>query len=238
MGAMIADPELLPDHLYHPRRSPDGSSKAERFGSFCQQGRQLRHLLCTQSRLGPRRWLVPQGLHSLGLRLLEPLAHCPFTHPKCGGDVFLFPSRFMQFPGAHPSCFAPICWWCRFLAHTSFHRQFVLVLYFFLFRSIKKGQKRWLWTAMCRRTRQIVAFVIGDRSKATCLRLWTAIPDAYKHCHTFSDFWRAYREVFPAETHRCVGKETGETAHMERWNNTALATCWSLCTTDPLLFQG
>lgn len=32
----------------------------------------------------------------------------------------------------------------------------------------KKGQERWLWTAMCRRTRQIVAFVIGDRSKATC----------------------------------------------------------------------
>jgi insertion element IS1 protein InsB len=85
---------------------------------------------------------------------------------------------------------------------------------------LKKIQKRWLWTAMCRRTRQIVAFVIGDRRKATCLRLWTAIPEAYKHCHTFSDFWRAYRQVFPAETHRCVGKETGETAHMERWNNT------------------
>src|SRR6266496_1334695 len=61
---------------------------------------------------------------------------------------------------------------------------------------------------------------ICDRSKATCLRLWTAIPDEYKHCHTFSDFWIAYRQVFPAETHRCVGKETGETAHMERWNNT------------------
>jgi len=85
---------------------------------------------------------------------------------------------------------------------------------------VKKVQKRWLWTAMCRRTRQIVAFVIGDRRKATCLRLWTAIPDAYKHCHTFSDFWIAYRQVFPAETHRCVGKETGKTAHMERWNKT------------------
>jgi len=24
----------------------------------------------------------------------------------------------------------------------------------------------------------------------------------------------------PPETHRCVGKETGETAHMERWNTT------------------
>ena len=28
----------------------------------------------------------------------------------------------------------------------------------------KKDQARWLWTAMCRRTRQIVAFAIGDRS--------------------------------------------------------------------------
>ena len=85
---------------------------------------------------------------------------------------------------------------------------------------LKKADTRWLWTAMCRRTRQIVAFAIGDRSKATCLRLWQAIPDEYKHCHTFSDFWTAYQHVFPAETHQCVGKETGETAHMERWNNT------------------
>ena len=84
----------------------------------------------------------------------------------------------------------------------------------------KKEQTRWVWTAMCRRTRQIVACVIGDRSKTTCLRLWQTIPEEYKHCRTFSDFWSAYRSVFPAETHHCVGKETGETAHMERWNNT------------------
>jgi IS1 family transposase len=57
-------------------------------------------------------------------------------------------------------------------------------------------------------------------SLATCLRFWKAIPEGYKHCHTFSDFWQAYQHAFPAETHRCVGKETGETAHMERWNNT------------------
>ena len=56
--------------------------------------------------------------------------------------------------------------------------------------------------------------------KATCLHLWESIPDEDKHCHTFSDFWHAYQHVFPAETHHCVGKETGETAHMERWNNT------------------
>ena len=30
---------------------------------------------------------------------------------------------------------------------------------------LKKVVKRWLWTAMCRRARQIVAFMIGDRRK-------------------------------------------------------------------------
>jgi insertion element IS1 protein InsB len=38
--------------------------------------------------------------------------------------------------------------------------------------------------------------------------------------HGSRDCWHAYQHVFPAETHHCVGKETGETAHMERWNNT------------------
>jgi insertion element IS1 protein InsB len=83
---------------------------------------------------------------------------------------------------------------------------------------LKKEGTRWVWTAMCRRTRHIVAFALGDRSKATCLRLWKAIPDEYRHGHTFRDSWIAYQHVFPAETHQCVGKETGETAHRERWN--------------------
>ena len=84
----------------------------------------------------------------------------------------------------------------------------------------KRSNKRWLWTAMSRRTRQIVAFVIGDRSEQTCRQLWEQIPAVYRACHSFSDFWDAYALVFPKETHRCVGKGTGETNHMERWNNT------------------
>lgn len=83
-----------------------------------------------------------------------------------------------------------------------------------------KIQKRWLWIALCRRTRQVVAFVIGDRSEKTCVRLWNKIPDGYKACCSFSDFWEAYAKVFPKETHRMVGKETGQTNHVERWNNT------------------
>jgi hypothetical protein len=40
----------------------------------------------------------------------------------------------------------------------------------------QRDNERWLWTALCRRTRQIVVFVIGDRSAATCRRWWQAIP--------------------------------------------------------------
>ena len=43
-----------------------------------------------------------------------------------------------------------------------------------------KHQKRWLWVALNRRTRQIVAFVIGDRSSRTCRRLWQRIPASYR----------------------------------------------------------
>jgi len=36
----------------------------------------------------------------------------------------------------------------------------------------------------------------------------------------FSDYWSAYRAVIPSEQQRPVGKEMGEAAHIERWNNT------------------
>jgi len=85
---------------------------------------------------------------------------------------------------------------------------------------LKKGQKRWLWIALCRRTRQVVAFTIGHRSEKTCRRLWNKLPAAYKQCQAYSDFWEAYQKVWPAGQHQAVGKETGETAHVERWNNT------------------
>jgi IS1 family transposase len=87
----------------------------------------------------------------------------------------------------------------------------------------EKSNQQWLWSALCRRTRQIVAYVIGDRSINTCRRLYWKIPYEYRKCYSFSDFWKAYQAIMPEETHQCVGKESGETAHMERWYN----TCYS-----------
>ncbi len=39
----------------------------------------------------------------------------------------------------------------------------------------KRSNKRWLWVALCRRTRQVIAFVIGDRPAKTCAGLWSRI---------------------------------------------------------------
>lgn len=83
-----------------------------------------------------------------------------------------------------------------------------------------KQRVRWLWVALCRRTRQVVAYVFGDRSEATCRRLWQKVPEDYRQAFCYSDFWEAYRKVVPEEQHEAVGKETGETNHVERWNLT------------------
>jgi insertion element IS1 protein InsB len=66
----------------------------------------------------------------------------------------------------------------------------------------------------------VVAYALGKRSKKTCQRLWEAIPNSYRAGHCFTDFWAAYQAVIPEDQHTSAGKETGETAHVERWNNT------------------
>jgi insertion element IS1 protein InsB len=85
---------------------------------------------------------------------------------------------------------------------------------------MKKSNQAWIWIALCRKTRQVVAYAVGDRSEKTCRCLWESIPLAYCAGPCYSDFWKAYQAVIPEEQHTAVGKETGETAHVERWNNT------------------
>ena len=85
---------------------------------------------------------------------------------------------------------------------------------------LKKTKLAWIWIALCRKTRQVVAYAVGDRSEMTCRTLWEAIPQAYRTGHCYTDFWKAYQAVIPEEQHTAVGKETGETAHVERWKNT------------------
>ncbi|HAO20292.1 MAG TPA: IS1 family transposase, partial [Desulfobacteraceae bacterium] len=40
-----------------------------------------------------------------------------------------------------------------------------------------------------------------------------------------TDFRESYGNILPSERHRAVGKETGKTAHIERFNNTLRQRC-------------
>jgi len=83
-----------------------------------------------------------------------------------------------------------------------------------------KTHKRWLWLALCRRTRQVVAFHIGDRDSNACQQLWQRVPADYATCRLFTDAWQTYPEVLPPSQPQIVAKASGDTAHVERWYNT------------------
>jgi IS1 family transposase len=93
----------------------------------------------------------------------------------------------------------------------------------------RKGYQVWIWLALERQTRRIVGLAFGDRSAETCHQLWQSLPPDYrKRAICYSDFWEPYAIVLPSKRHRPVGKETGETAHIERFNNTLRQRCANL----------
>ena len=89
------------------------------------------------------------------------------------------------------------------------------------FTGSKKEGECWLWIALCRRTRQVVAYMLGDRSQESARWLRKCLPSDYLCRATRSDQWLSYEPAFPARTHRLCPKATGETAHAERFFCTA-----------------
>ena len=79
--------------------------------------------------------------------------------------------------------------------------------------------KKRLWLALSRETQQIIAYFIGDRTIESCKKYEEKISERYKETFKFSDLWDSYNTVFP-ENHLSVDKTSGETAHIERFNNT------------------
>lgn len=74
---------------------------------------------------------------------------------------------------------------------------------------------------MDRQTREIVGCYGGDRSRESAKKLWESLPSVYRqYAVAYTDFWVSYEKVIPRKRHRAVGKETGQTNHIERFNNT------------------
>ena len=80
---------------------------------------------------------------------------------------------------------------------------------------------RYIWLAIDRDTREIVGCYIGDRTRKSARKLWDSLPGVYRQCAVaYTDFWESYKKVIPSKRHKPVGKETGQTNHIERLNNT------------------
>ena len=102
-----------------------------------------------------------------------------------------------------------------------------------------KRNKVWIWLAIDSLTKEIVGVYVGDRDRAAARKLWDSLPPVYRQCATcYTDcrpssnsiragkrqciphFWEAYQGILPTKRHQPGGKETGQTNHIERFNNT------------------
>lgn len=84
-----------------------------------------------------------------------------------------------------------------------------------------KANKQWLWLALNPANRQIIAFHVGARGREDAEVFYEKIPAFFKATSGFfSHYWQAYVGVFENEDHFGVGKHSGLTAYIERFNCT------------------
>jgi len=102
---------------------------------------------------------------------------------------------------------------------------------------LKKVHRVWIWIALCRKTRQVVAYALGDRSKQTCLRLWEAIPSAYRKGHCFDFILGGILGSDPGGAALRCGKRDGRDRLCRALEYYAPSTPGSLCPHDVVVFQ-
>lgn len=85
----------------------------------------------------------------------------------------------------------------------------------------KRENKRWVWLVLERRTRQIIAVHIGDRSQDSAAAVWTKVPLPIKATAlVLTDCWDAYAVAIPAAQHVACEKQSGQVSLIERFNCT------------------
>ncbi len=84
-----------------------------------------------------------------------------------------------------------------------------------------KGNKMWIWLAIDQKTGETVGLYLDSRDKEVAKGLWKSLPAVYRQCAVcHSDFWASYKEVIPSKRHKGVGKKSGKTNRIERFNCT------------------
>lgn len=85
----------------------------------------------------------------------------------------------------------------------------------------RRANKRWVWLVLERRTRQVIALHIGDRSQASAIALWAKVPLEIKaQALVLTDCWDAYGLAIPSAQHVACEKQSGQVSLVERFNCT------------------
>ena len=87
---------------------------------------------------------------------------------------------------------------------------------------IRFGRRRrylYLWIMVCRVSRQVIAFFLGNRSFHSLQELWWRVPRAYRKKLIYTDLYEVYAQFFAAWQHRPSPKGSGRTSVIEGLNN-------------------
>jgi IS1 family transposase len=83
---------------------------------------------------------------------------------------------------------------------------------------IRVSASLWLWTAVSRKVRQVVGFVIGERTDPMLRLVWSDVPADYRDKPVYSDYLGAYARFFPEAPHHPCEKGSGLTSLVEGLN--------------------
>lgn len=87
---------------------------------------------------------------------------------------------------------------------------------------VRKSPSLWLWIVRSRKTGQVVASVLGQRSVATLAVLWSRVPAPYRRKLVYTDGWKVYKAFFAPWQHRPTNKGSdgliGRTSRVEGLN--------------------
>lgn len=85
----------------------------------------------------------------------------------------------------------------------------------------KKTNKQWIWIALDSKTRQIIAFYVGDRIKTALANYGIGFQKYIKNM-AFSTLIniKVTKDIIPKNQHKPVSKDSRKTNHIERFNCT------------------
>ena len=86
----------------------------------------------------------------------------------------------------------------------------------------KKEEPQWVWIVLERKTRQVVCFHVGDRSKESAKKVWDKLQAQGVLGLYYTDMLASYGCALPEDKHT-ANKTKKETNHIERLNGTLRA---------------